>query len=101
MITMNKVHRSKQIKALRRAKGPQCKHGTLHGPDNSYCALVVLARTAKINTTSYEDSSPYDRIAELTGLDKANHDVIWKLNDTEGKSFKEIADYVKTNIKGI
>lgn len=87
-------------------RGGKYKQGVLALCDDwrKHCCLGVLCRVLKIkNITSGVGSGnvgiiehAYNSIDEVIGPDNARTLMI--MNDTEGKTFPEIADWIETNI---
>lgn len=111
--TMNKKIKAKWIKAL---KSGDYKQGTgqLRDKDNNFCCLGVLCNlyaqdnpeVAKHETDpqKFKDcfSFPPDIVSsDYAGLDYEVESVLAVMNDQQGKSFKQIANWISKNIKGV
>lgn len=95
---MNKTIKKKWLTALRSGKYKQA-YGQLKLGD-CYCCLGVLCVVAGIKISEYGD----DEIeGDYTNIYKAlkNKDMastLWRMNDTENKTFSEIANYIEVNL---
>lgn len=80
------------VKALRSGKYKQCRGQLVRrGKDEtSYCCLGVLNRI-KHTAQSYD----------FLGLTQKEQDTLVKLNDEEKRTFKQIANFIEKNIKGV
>lgn len=95
--------KEKWCKALEDGKYKQ-GIGYLRGIDNKFCPLGVLADLVTPNWTpglySYcfnSGPTPYERLLEdRVGLSSSTFEVIINMNDKRGKTFKEIATYIRT-----
>jgi hypothetical protein len=118
---MNRENALKWIEALRSGEFRQARHKLLvHNYDtneDSNCCLGVAARLMSIDvprgTEENNLASIYRDVAEWLGLEIANkprdpddHDsapfnacqVYTRMNDVDGKSFEEIADFVEAEL---
>lgn len=79
------------VKALRSGEYKQCQ-GNLHGATGTHCCLGVLDVIVKAK-------EPNTRNGPLL---KAFYKIDWgtfiRMNDDEGKSFNEIADWIEENV---
>jgi len=105
---MNKEIKEKWIKALRgegeyKAKYKQGK-GQLRIEDNCFCCLGVLCDVINPeawNGLAYKYKGQYSRTGLLNeinvdfGISPAQESILINMNDDEGASFKQIADYVE------
>ena len=91
--------KSKWIEALRSGKYKQAKERLYKGR-NQYCCLGVLGRCMgksaaamrsylELNEIIDDDHMPFGFEAE---------GILVRMNDTEGKTFPEIADWIEANI---
>ena len=123
-IKMDPELKQKWLKALRSGRYKQVK-GTLHN-ENGYCCLGVLASVSKMGrweelsysttggkrykfvpfkkyTDKFDDAVPYvgtfDEGSETAfGLDVDQQTTLVNMNDSNNKSFKQIADYVEREL---
>lgn len=101
------------VEALRSGKYKQGQASLRRG--DSYCCLGVLADISKLGAFIEEAEYPGqfkftlqdgesahgvlpDSMLKMIRLPLAAHEQCWKLNDKEGQSFAEIADYIEANI---
>lgn len=108
---MKRYWKAKWIKALtsgsyKKGKGALVKSGR----STTYCCLGVLARIQGaefvagypiIKGKLRNDSSSTLDPAYNCGLEGDEMRILIRMNDTERKSFRKIAEYIKENIKGI
>jgi hypothetical protein len=82
--------KAKWVKALRGRKFKQGRQMLHNGTGNEYCCLGVLCVVADkpLDAESY---------AWLNSVTK-DYGPFVKMNDEDGKSFKEIADYIEENL---
>lgn len=87
---MEKELKAKWIKALRSRKFKQGQQLLHHEGSNEYCCLGVLCAVAgkPLDAESY---------TWLTAVTK-DYGPFVKMNDDDGKSFKEIASYIEQNL---
>lgn len=94
------------VKALRGGRYKQTS-GCLRDEDNNeYCCLGVLCRVAKVKWKDgefvYGDDSQFNYLPqpfrEKIELDEFDMKRLARMNDTGGKSFAEIADYIEQNL---
>ena len=108
---MNPEDKERWVKALRSGKYKQGKGRLYDG--RKYCCLGVLCRTEGLRSRDQEDypgyrsfsfegesmdtnlSFPFIRYLGITE-DQANHCVT--MNDADGKSFNQIADWIEENL---
>ena len=114
MIKMNPKVKSSWLDALRSGKYTQTK-GMLErrkgGKVVGHCCLGVLLRSQGVKpqiknddvgfgrndgAPEYSVLAPYYLRKFGIDVDSMNH--LWKMNDRDGKSFKEIAAWVKRNL---
>jgi hypothetical protein len=95
--------KAKWVKALRSGEFKQGKGCLKEG--ERYCCLGVLARVAGLQITEGEGikgAKGYTPLAELvTGAPTEDCEILtrlWRMNDTLGKSFPEIADYIEREL---
>jgi hypothetical protein len=96
----------KWVKALRSGKYEQAT-GTMYSPDaNGYCCLGVACVINGINHRYLQHGYPkhsFTSVPSLLRTDKEGNenDIMGQLvdlNDTEKKTFKEIATYIEKNL---
>ncbi len=113
---MKEEVKNEWVKALRSGEYKQAKH-TLKRNDAGHCCLGVLCDISKVGkwedgTSSYyyvtKDgnaayTSPPPLVYEWAGIIKTmgSNDHLMNMNDTQGKSFLEIADYIDKNWENI
>lgn len=110
---MNREHRDSWVVGLRSKKYPQGR-GFLNR-NGRFCCLGVLCEVLinsgvdeidKSRTGAPEETFAYDGedtglsifIRTKTGLGWDDEDVLITMNDNDGKSFEEIADYIEENL---
>lgn len=106
---LNKKLKHKWLKALRSGKYEQGQ-GFLER-DNKFCCLGVLCDIMKLQriekgisktTFCYKETASTSALpgafAEEIGMSHSMQEKLWTMNDTEGKSFKEIAKYISRNL---
>lgn len=98
---MNPEVKSKWLEALRSGKYIQTKTALKRG--NGYCCLGVLCDVVepdmwKGDTHRDVTSLPDLDLREHVGLDYEDATKLSEMNDTGGKSFSEIADYIEANL---
>lgn len=116
---MNQEIKTEWLKNLRSGEYIQGKdrlisspEGSTHG-DLNYCCMGVLGKTCslkiKCGGNKFEDdeinkdpksTDPilYPILFVKTGLSCASMDTLAEMNDTHGKTFLEIADWIETNL---
>ncbi len=100
---MEKELKDKWVAALRSGEYRQGKY-ELYDRDESFCCLGVLCAVAGIGIDASGNScvgvkkggSGYDPIRDLIGREAVP--VLMEMNDNEGKTFPEIADYIEANL---
>jgi hypothetical protein len=88
--------KAKWVEALRSGKYSQCKKRLTDGV--GHCCLGVLADAAGLQIgKEVGDDLPggYIKFDDLLGRD---YSMFPRMNDDEGKSFSEIADYIEANL---
>jgi hypothetical protein len=65
-----------------------------------YCCIGVLCTTDPEAKKAIDDmeTSLDSEYLEKFGLTEEEQDILMKMNDQQGKSFKEIADYIEKNL---
>jgi len=89
-VTMDAQLKAKWVEALRSGKFAQTQLELHNG--SGHCCLGVLCRVAQIDIGDTEGA--YRKVEEIVG----NYGPFVKLNDTDEKSFPEIADYIEANL---
>lgn len=87
------------IAALRSGEYQQTRHGGLIR-DGKYCCLAVGAICLGLELDEKADQTYdaiYGRFDELFG-NYVTKRTLWNMNDNDGKSFSEIADYIEKNL---
>lgn len=109
---MDAKFRTKWLKALRSGRYKQGRLQLLDNKQNTYCCLGVAAKVCRIpNQDLLGRLQPDDlktipkvMIGPIIGKDKNPtffcYDLM-DLNDTEGKSFKEIANFIEKQTIGV
>ena len=95
---MDPVIKEKWVKALRSGEYEQGRGCFYNASNNSYCCVGVLAVVQNPGKSIpafffRETASGVDSPWLL--FNKAQGTVLYKMNDCEGKSFVEIADYIE------
>jgi hypothetical protein len=89
--------KSKWVAALRSGEYRQGKYALRSG--SSFCCLGVLCVLADVapeqSTESPEDGNPYEWVNQTVG---PAYEQLVTMNDAEGKTFPEIADYIEANL---
>ena len=110
---MDPALKAKWVEALRSGEYQQCRTNLRHG--DSYCCLGVLAEVSDLGSFVEDNHKPGifsfaypgedrthgvlpDAARLVIGLSYFHHEKCWKMNDSEGRSFAEIADYIEANI---
>lgn len=95
-----------ELRSGRRKQG----EGALKSTNNTYCCLGVLAcvvrdewKTPKFSMYEWIGDTKAtagfsDQVLKTMGLTREQQTKLWLMNDTEKKSFKEIADYIEQEI---
>jgi len=106
MSKMNPKYKSSWVTALRSGKFKQTTVSLRRG--NSYCCLGVLCQIAGVparklgerGTHSFDGGSSVltQRLRGVFELTDTNIDNLIDMNDSYGKSFEEIADYIEENL---
>jgi hypothetical protein len=69
-------------------------HGGLHDSNGHYCALgILMVKMLQMNQCNYKH-----QVSNMTGIPYENVGQIIIMNDTLGKSFSQIADYIEEQI---
>lgn len=104
--------KAKWIEALRSGQYPQMA-SALRGEMNDQPAFCCLGVLCDVMGASWQDGVPrlggsrlddHDEeilgrwTLETVGFDEKQQTVLFKMNDEEGKTFSEIADYIEANI---
>ena len=89
---LSKVLGLKYISTLRNTILPQVL-GAKSGANQAYCAVGLLAYVAGIPV----DGNCYSKVRDLIGQDLMLK--LFRLNDAERLSFKEIANWVEKNVE--
>jgi hypothetical protein len=88
------------IEALRSGEYNQQRSATIRN-DRGYCCLgvgaVCLDMDVPIDGGGREFTKIYNRFDELFG-DRQTKRILWNMNDNDGKSFSEIAQYIEENL---
>lgn len=106
---MNPDYKQKWIAALRSGQYRQAQERLRK--DGAFCCLGVLCDITKDAVRGdwddddgfnidgiYEWQTLPDQVSELVALDDDKHDALTHMNDVDGKSFAEIADYIEANL---
>lgn len=72
----------------------------------SYCCMGVLCdvvapqewKEDSSHSTAYSTSFPSHTVVQVTGFDRQQEQHLAMLNDSEGKSFDQIADWIEANL---
>ena len=96
---MERESKKKWIKALESGRYKQTKENL--ELDGHYCCLGVLCKTMRIDLQTAKSSFDYEMLSESVlekvGLTEAEQNKLARMND-EGKSFREIAVYIRANL---
>jgi len=98
---LNKEDKKQWLVALRSGK---FKQGTsvLKDKSNNYCCLGVFCkikdRLGKVNQYDTYNISGFDPTLPSNMISTDTQDKLISLNDSERKSFKEIADWIENNL---
>ena len=87
---MNAELKAKWVEALRSGEYRQCRE-QLHGFENQYCCLGVLCKVVNHSTDP-------DRAYRWLDIVTGGYGPFVNMNDHEGKSFTEIADYIEKSL---
>ena len=85
---MNVEIKRKWVEALRSGKFTQLRGGFQDG--KNHCCLAVLGATISSNTPFPDDNK--------IGLSARERTNLIRMNDDQGKSFAEIADYIEEHL---
>ena len=102
---MNKLWKTKWIKALRSGKYNQAQGKLYEEKDDSYCCLGVLCEVGKIPSIKGLGVTAYDgdyevltpRLLKKFGLSPIQQEELAEKND-KGASFTWIADYIEKEL---
>ena len=102
---MNKNVKVEWVKALRSGEYKQGR-GVLRSKEDEYCCLGVLCDVLGVQWKKKEEyweannrvGSLSRKIRRETEMEPAKELVLQYLNDEEGKSFPEIANYIEENL---
>lgn len=83
----------KWVEALRSGKYKQGKQ-RFKSADDTYCCLGVLADVAGV----LKGNEGLAGFVETHPITSSQEFKFWRMNDTEKKSFAEIADYIEANL---
>lgn len=87
--------KAKWIKALRSGRYKQGK-AELHPTEDTYCCLGVLCKVARIEKSRWEGCGGlWDSLNSELGVSCARESRLTKMNDSDGWSFKQIADWLE------
>lgn len=105
---MDPVLKVKWIEALRSGEYRQARRALRRG--NKFCCLGVLCelmgatwddgdtdRNASINGERQDYYLSPTALA-TTGMPERQQEILYTMNDDDGKSFKQIADYIEQNL---
>ena|SRR5687768_4893982 len=81
------------VEALRSGEFTQGQM-SLHPTETTDCCIGVLGKV--IFAENYHTGGPYEYLDETTGF-KTTHR-LYDMNDCQGKSFSEIADWIEENL---
>lgn len=91
-------NRRKAVEHLRTTKLPQGRHDLYNARMGCYCALghmgLAIGIDAKLYAELHEGTQPYDQIEKALGLNFPGAQVIWRMNDTQHKTLREIGDFL-------
>jgi hypothetical protein len=106
---MTRTQRDQWVSALRSGNYPQCQQVLVEGNEASpsYCCLGVLGVTVlgyqprQLNDTfegavDFRAGEAYAKVLPLTGWEAST---FYRMNDQEGKSFDEIADWIEKHVE--
>lgn len=94
--------KARWVKALLSGRYKQAKH-TLQNAQGANCCLGVLCRVLKVPRVSnrfgrlgdYSSSKLPNYVREKIGLSHSDEVELMDMNDALGKSFKQIAEYIR------
>ena len=96
---MKREPKKKWIKALESGRYKQTRDNI--ELDGRYCCLGVLCKTMRIDPQTAKSELNYELLSESVlekvGLTEAEQNKLSRMND-EGKSFREIAAYIRANL---
>mgnify|MGYP006898466107 CR=1 FL=1 len=109
---MDKKLKKRWVAALRSGNYRQARESLIDrsGSRARYCCLGVLCRVSGAEFSLYSGCAEFPSgnltntgtlgpdILDEVGLYETDAEVLMEMNDTEKKSFKEIADYIEKNI---
>jgi hypothetical protein len=91
--------KAKWIKALRSGEYKQGKTFLYKANEEAYCCLGVLCAINGVSRTKMESECTTDIVWFDSGLAKETRSLLGDvMNDQEGKSFAEIADWIEANL---
>ena len=90
------MNRTEWVKALRSGEWKQCRHYMYNTRDNSFCCLGVACRLIKPMEDYKEQESAFRVMREHYGIGRYTAFKLADMNDSQRKTFTEIADYIET-----